>query len=41
MNAKYRNSDVWINIDSSTAHLAKLLPDFSKRLQAEITKKNS
>ena len=41
INAKYRNSDVWIDIDSSTAHLTKLLPDFSKRLQAEITKKNS
>jgi hypothetical protein len=41
IDGKYRNSDVWIDIDSSTAHLTKLLPDFSKRLQAEITKKNS
>jgi hypothetical protein len=41
IDGKYRNSDVWIDIDSSTAHLVKLLPDFTKKLTAEIAKKNS
>ena len=41
IDGKYRNSDVWIDIDSCTAHLVKLLPDFMKKLTAEIAKKNS
>ena len=38
---KYRNADVWVSISTSTTDLVKLLPDFDRRLQAEITKKNS
>jgi hypothetical protein len=39
--AEYRNTDVWVDIKTPTAHIVKLLPDFTKKLAAEITKKNS
>jgi len=41
MKSEFRNKNVWIDIESSTDHLVKLLPDFTKKLAAEIAKKNS
>lgn len=38
---EFRNSDVWVEIKTSTAHITKLFPDFKKKLAAEIAKKNS
>lgn len=41
MKPEFRNSDVWVNIETSATHITKLFPDFKKKLTAEIAKKNS
>ena len=38
---KFKNADVWVDIKTSASHLVKAFPDYTKRLEAEIAKKNS